>query len=527
MDIEQGIILIVDDNPTNLGVLSDCLSGSGFEVWIAQDGESAIERVDYAHPDIILLDVLMPGIDGFETCRQLKANPSTQDIPVIFMTALSDTVDKVKGFELGAVDYITKPVQHEEVLARVRTHLTMRKLTQKLQQKNACLKQEILERQQAQEALRQSEQRLQKLAKNVPGMLYQFCWRPDGSMAFPYVSPGCRQIYELEPEVIQENARVIIELIHPNHREYFDQSVAISAQTLQPWNWEGQIILPSGQCKWIQGAARPERLDNGSILWYGMVMDISKLKQAEAAISMALTKEKELNELKSRFVSMTSHEFRTPLTTILSSAQMLEYYSHKLTEEKKIIHLHRVQRATNQMIDMLNDMLVLGKAEAGKVEFNPTSLDLPSLCGELIEELQQGIGKGHHIEFTCEYNTPKTPNSIATCLDEKLVRHIIGNLLSNAIKYSPEESTVRLSLLYSQKNAIFTIQDQGIGIPETDQQRLFETFHRAANVGNIEGTGLGLAIVKNSVDAHGGTITLSSEVNVGTTFTVTLPLIYL
>jgi CheY-like chemotaxis protein len=96
MDMEQGIILIVDDNPTNLGVLSEGLSDSGFEVLIAQDGESAIERVDYAHPDIILLDVLMPGIDGFETCRQLKANPSTQDIPVIFMTALSDTVDKVK-----------------------------------------------------------------------------------------------------------------------------------------------------------------------------------------------------------------------------------------------------------------------------------------------------------------------------------------------------------------------------------------------------------------------------------------------
>jgi len=527
MDMEQGIILIVDDNPTNLGVLSDGLSDSGFEVLIAQDGESAIERVDYAHPDIILLDVLMPGIDGFETCRQLKANPSTQDIPVIFMTALSDTVDKVKGFELGAVDYITKPIQHEEVLARVRTHLTIRKLTQQLQQQNACLKQEIIERQQAQEALRQSEQRLQKLAKNVPGMLYEFLLRPDGSIAFPYISPGCRQIYEFEPEVIQENATVIIELIHPDQREYFDQSVALSAQTLQPWNWEGQIILPSGQCKWIQGAARPERLDNGDILWYGMLMDITKLKQAEAAVSMALAKEQELNELKSRFVSMTSHEFRTPLTTILSSAQMLKYYRHKLTEEKQLTHLNRVQKATNQMIDMLNDMLVLGKAEAGKVEFNSTALDLPSLCGELVEELQQGIGKRHHFEFTCEYNTPKTQNSIATCLDEKLVRHIIGNLLSNAIKYSPEGSTVRLSLLCSPKEATFTIQDQGIGIPEADQKRLFETFHRAANVGNIEGTGLGLAIVKNSVDAHGGTITLSSEVGVGTRFTVMLPLISL
>ncbi|HBE21020.1 MAG TPA: hybrid sensor histidine kinase/response regulator, partial [Cyanobacteria bacterium UBA11367] len=122
-DKDKDIILIVDDSPNNLEVLSDTLTEAGFEVAVATDGESAIEQVEYEQPSLILLDIMMPGIDGFETCRRLKSNLSTYDIPVIFMTALADTVEKVKGLNLGAVDYIVKPFQQEEILARVRVHL--------------------------------------------------------------------------------------------------------------------------------------------------------------------------------------------------------------------------------------------------------------------------------------------------------------------------------------------------------------------------------------------------------------------
>ena len=130
-----GAILIVDDTPTNLEILVDFFATQKFEVFVAMDGQSAIEQIPHARPDLILLDVMMPGIDGFETCRQLKANKETADIPVIFMTALSDTVDKVTGFSVGAVDYVTKPIQHEEVLARVTTHLKLRRLQQHLEEK--------------------------------------------------------------------------------------------------------------------------------------------------------------------------------------------------------------------------------------------------------------------------------------------------------------------------------------------------------------------------------------------------------
>ncbi len=143
------IVLIVDDNPANLGVLSDTLDQSGVEVWVAQSGKIALERVAYALPDLILLDVMMPELNGFETCQHLKANSKTKDIPVIFMTALSDTESKVQGFQLGAVDYITKPFQQEEVLARVQLHLRIADLSRKLEEKNVLLEQQVAETNQA------------------------------------------------------------------------------------------------------------------------------------------------------------------------------------------------------------------------------------------------------------------------------------------------------------------------------------------------------------------------------------------
>ena len=156
----NGTILIVDDNSANLGVLSDALSQEGFEVRVAKSGKMALERVKYALPDLILLDVMMPEIDGFETCRRLQANPETKQIPIIFMTALSDTANKVEGFKLGAVDYITKPFQQEEVLARVKLHLKLHVLAEKLEEKNTLLEQKIIEVSQAYDDLQQVQIKL-------------------------------------------------------------------------------------------------------------------------------------------------------------------------------------------------------------------------------------------------------------------------------------------------------------------------------------------------------------------------------
>ncbi|MUG95561.1 response regulator [Scytonema sp. UIC 10036] len=157
---EKGVILIVDDTPNNLQMLFYFLEDSGFKVVVAEDGESAIEMAEYAPPNLILLDVLMPEMDGFETCRRLKTNQTTQDIPVIFLTAITDKVDKVKGLKLGAVDYITKSLEHEEVLARVNIHLRLQNLTKRLTEQNQLLEVEIFERKRVEEELRRQTDEL-------------------------------------------------------------------------------------------------------------------------------------------------------------------------------------------------------------------------------------------------------------------------------------------------------------------------------------------------------------------------------
>lgn len=257
--------------------------------------------------------------------------------------------------------------------------------------------------------------------------------------------------------------------------------------------------------------------------------------QAEEKMRQALEKEKELSQLKSLFVANASHEFRTPLATIRSSGELLERHCQDCMDEKKSKHFYRIQTAVNQMIQLLDNLLVIGKAEADKLEFNPAPLNLIEFCNNLVEELQLNAGSKHSLGKDAHpqgmADVPKiivfTSRGDCTnaCMDENLLRQILTNLLSNAIKYSPKGEIVTFELSCQDKVAIFRIQDRGIGISLEDQEQLFEPFYRAANVGTIKGTGLGLSIVKKCVDLHNSHIFVESEVGVGTTFTVTLPLV--
>jgi signal transduction histidine kinase len=233
-------------------------------------------------------------------------------------------------------------------------------------------------------------------------------------------------------------------------------------------------------------------------------------------LQAALEQERELKQLKSHFVSMVSHEFRNPLNIISGFTRLLE--QPDLPSERRADFFQRIQAAVNSMTALLNDVLEFGKLEANGLAANSVPLAIAPFCRELIEEIKVGNNTNRTIEFDCE-------NECFTVhVNEALLRQILTNLLSNAIKYSPPYSTVWLRLQCQAEAVVVQVQDEGIGIPPADQVRLFESFYRASNVGKIPGTGLGLAIVKQVVEQVGGAIAVSSQVNVGTTFTVTLPL---
>ncbi|MEH1765437.1 hybrid sensor histidine kinase/response regulator [Nostoc sp.] len=245
---------------------------------------------------------------------------------------------------------------------------------------------------------------------------------------------------------------------------------------------------------------------------------LNQLRESEERTRQALAKEQELNELKSNFVAMVSHEFRTPMTTIRTAVDILEYNSDKLTDDRRTKYFDRIQNAINQMLHLLDEILFLSKTEAAKLEYKPTLLNLENFCSELTDILQINAGSQHSIIFTCEGESTQAQ------MDEDLLNCILTNLISNAIKYSPQHSTIWFDLICKDRLAIFQVRDRGMGIPLKDQARLFQTFYRASNVGVIQGTGLGLTIVKKCVELHGGHIQLESEQGIGTTVIVTLPL---
>ncbi|CEJ44273.1 Multi-sensor signal transduction histidine kinase [Umezakia ovalisporum] len=291
-------------------------------------------------------------------------------------------------------------------------------------------------------------------------------------------------------------------------------------RTLSPYTIpEIMMITATGETRYFQIIKSPLIATDGKAYGIlGVFTDITERKRAEQEICKALEREKELSELRSRFVSMTSHEFRTPLAVISSSTGILKDFGHKLDEERRKKHLDCIQTYVRHTTQLLDDILLINKAENGKLAFDPAPLDLIPFCQQLAEEIQLST-TNHIIIF---YSLVQ--NSVMVNFDKKLIRQILINLLSNAIKYSPQDTTVNFHMDIQDKNVIFNIQDQGIGIPEQDQIKLFESFHRASNVGNIPGTGLGLSIVSKCVELHNGSIAMNSKVGMGTTFSVRIPL---
>lgn len=232
---------------------------------------------------------------------------------------------------------------------------------------------------------------------------------------------------------------------------------------------------------------------------------------------LALAKAKEMGELKLEFFSLASHEFRTPLSLILGSAQLLEESLQPLVEKTKLKNLVRIQSAARLMAQLLADILTLARAEAGRLEFNPTLVEIQSFCLNLVEDMQLTSKVQPQIQF----DRQGSRNHV--WVDEKLLYSILSNLLSNAIKYSPSERNIYFSLSCEPEVLTFEIKDRGIGIPPENQQELYEPFRRGKNAKDILGTGLGLAVVKKCLDLHQGQISVKSELGVGTTFTVTIP----
>jgi signal transduction histidine kinase len=446
-------ILLVDDNPTNLKMLSESIRDQGWTTLIATDGESAIEQTQYAQPDLILLDVMMPGIDGFETCRQLKANLATLRIPIIFMTALSDSIDKVRGLELGAVDYIVKPFQHEEVLARIKLHLKLHQLTKVLEEKNNLLERKISEQV-------ETETKLQTLNS------------------------------ELEHRVCQRTAELT-------------QSVQQLQQT---------------QLKLIQGE-KMSALGN--------------------------------------LVAGVAHEINNPVGFISGNLEQAKLSLQDVIEHLDLYRADKPQEHIQDHADAIDiDYLVedlpkiISSMQTGCDRIKQISISLRTFSradtdykveADIHEGIESSLMILHHRLKACQ--THPAIQVVRQYGDIPPVGCFLGqlnqvfmNLLANAIdafeernqqrsyaeiEANPNIITITTELSADQHSVIVKIQDNGTGIPDDVQAKIFDHLFTTKAVG--KGTGLGLSISKQIVEeVHGGLLRLISN-STGTAFVITIP----
>lgn len=485
-------ILVIDDTPENLHLLSTMLNERGYKVRSVTKGATGLRGAIAAPPDLILLDINMPQMNGYEVCEQLKINEITRDIPVIFISALGDVLDKVKAFDVGGVDFITKPFQIEEVLARIQTHLTLHRLQQQQQSQNLRLKQEIADRRRAEETFEKSF-----LASPSPIAITTL---RDGT--FLTVNPSfLRMIGYTQPEVIGRTALDLSLWRSPN---LYRQAIAQVAQGTPVYSQELNCQTRKGEQRTVLISVERITL-RGEPCALNIINDITERKRLE-------------NE----FVSVVSHELRTPMHSLIGALDLLSTGElGELSAQGQQI-LSVATSNAERLIRLVNDILDLERLKSGKMILSKSDCNIEVLCHQAVESMQVMADEA---EVSLQLEAADLPVNV----DCDRILQILTNLLSNAIKFSHPGGSVWLSAQLKEATPTsqihITVQDQGRGIPPDQLETIFERFQQvdASDSRKKGGTGLGLAICRQLLEQHNGRIWAESLLHKGSTFHILLP----
>ncbi|MEA5624520.1 ATP-binding protein [Nostoc sp. UHCC 0251] len=493
----QARILVVEDEVIVARTIASQLRQLGYIVTgTASSGKVAIAKAWETQPELVLMDIILKGeMDGIATASKIREQ---LDVPVIFLTAYGDdhTLERAKITQ--PFGYIVKPFTIKDLRIAIEIGLLKHQLEREL---------------------RENRDQLATLLNSMSDAV--IATNEQGTVTF--MNPAAEALTGWQQkEALGNEAAKIFHIVNDITKTTLENPITKVLREQQVVYLEEftSLITRDGKRVPIGDSAsplkrRPDQI-NGVVLVF---WDLSERRQTKL-LEQALEKEQELNRLKSLFISTVSHEFRNPLTVIQSAVELIEMQGANLTDAKRAIYVKRIQGAVQSLEKLMEEVLFMGRAEAEKLVYNPAPLNLEQFCRELIEDFSIVESSVCELVFSCQ------SDHTDAVMDEGLLHYLFENLLSNAVKYSPRGGKIQFDLICDpiQKVAIFYIQDQGMGIPEPDQARLFESFYRASNVQSIQGTGLGLVIVKRCVDAHRGQISVTSQVGIGTTFTVVLPL---
>ncbi|MEM8828173.1 MAG: ATP-binding protein [Cyanobacteria bacterium P01_G01_bin.19] len=487
-------ILAIDDTPENLALLSQMLTEKGYKVRSVTKGSTAIRGAKAAPPDLILLDVKMPEMNGYEVCQQLKAEDRTKDIPIIFISALGDVFDKVKAFQVGGVDYITKPFQVEEVLARLDTHLTIRNLQIELKTQNNQLQQEI-----AQKAA--AEDKFAKAFRACPN---------------PIVITACNtgQILEVNDSFLKmsgyDSAEVINHnidrLYSPSASEIYYRALAKTQQQGYVRNLEFNFSTKLKQIKTVL-----------------LSMEIIELGETKCTLQI-LNDITERKRLENEFISLVSHELRTPMTSTIGALDLLNSGKLGTLSDRGKQILQVAIRNSERLIRLVNDILDLERMKSGKIAIDPVDCNFYPLLVQATETMQAMATKA---EVKLILEPCENISQVILNLDSDRILQTLTNLISNAIKFTQPGGTVKLTTTVQDNYCRVVVRDTGRGIPSDKLESIFERFQQvdASDSRSKGGTGLGLAICRHIVQRHQGKIWVESELGKGSAFYIQLPLI--
>lgn len=329
---------------------------------------------------------------------------------------------------------------------------------------------------------------------------------------------GMVSIYGIVESQVRQLADQWLQIIHPEDRERMQLALPSVIGDGSVFDIDYRIVRPDGCIRYVKSSGLVLTDEDGMpYRLLGVSLDVTGIKEAEQMLRSALEKEKELGDLKSRFVSMASHEFRTPLATILASTETLSIYRERMTGDQIDTRLEKIRQQVEHMKDIMEDVLRLARMQAERIDFHPVAGDLDDFCQAIVSEFNQQPEYHGRIIYNCS-SCP-----VEMHFDPRMMRQVISNLIHNALKYSETDKLVYICLDCNDEEISLAVKDEGIGIPEMDLKHLFEPFHRATNVGTIAGTGLGLSITRQAIAAHQGRIEVESKVNKGSVFTLYLP----
>ncbi len=530
-DVRKPVILTVDDDPNNLAVVRDSLAECNYTILVAEDGESALKRANYAQPDLILLDIMMPGIDGYETCRRLKNNEGTKDIPVIFMTALVETGHKVKGLEVGAVDYITKPFHREELLARISVHLHIKELTNRLKEAKESLEKRVEERT-AELACAicdlQAEIRERELAEAERGRLAtaieqaaEAIFITDDKWIIDYVNPAFERLSNYDrDEIIGQHTRVL-------KNDNLDPSIYKQIITALTHGdvWSGRLTIKKkdGSHYNAEVTASPIRDKDGNIINYVSIhRDITHEMKLERELRQA-----QKMEAIGTLAGGIAHDFNNILMALMGFAEMA---MQKTPDESPISRdLERVIESGMRATELVQQILTFSRQN----ELERKPVHLAPIVKEVLRlfrssfpatiELRQVIDITHQNDVVLADSTQLHQVLMNLGINAAHAMRLNGGILNISLSdiQMDEAFASRYHGLNPGKFVKLTVSDTGQGIDSAIIERIFDPYFTTKGIG--EGTGMGLAVVQGIVTNLGGAITVNSEPGQGTTFDVYIP----